>query len=536
MTMIQKARSVVCTVGILLCSAWAQAATGTLTPVPYLTIVDASGATVSGACIWTYVGGTSTPVTTWTDKALSVPNTNPVVANSSGQAVLYLQPGVSYKYTVETACTAPAHGTTIRTQDNIDAVPATAAGLDVSGTAGEALTAGQAVYLSDGSGGKTAGLWYKADSTNAYSSTSPLIGMAPANISAAALGSVRLGGQMTGLAGLVVGASYYVSTGGALVTTTATGPRRLVGQADSITTLLLASDPWVPFVNTKDCSGRLTLTTAVPVTTADVTGASAATIYWTPFRGNRCAVYDGTAWTELAFAEISVGVPATTATMYDVFVYNNSGVLALEFTAWTNDTTRATALALQDGVYIKSGTTTRRYLGSFRTGAVSGQTEDSVAKRYLWNYYNRAERGMQRFETTTSWTYTSVTLRQANAATANQLDFVIGVSEDAVDARVSATFSNPTSSNAPLVTFGLDSTTVQAGNQYSTPAFSTGNNGGNSVAVYVGYPGAGRHTLVWLEAVVNSGTAVTFVSNTASVGGVTTGANIQSGLIGRIRN
>jgi hypothetical protein len=56
---------------------------------------------------------------------------------------------------------------------------------------------------------------------------------------------------------------------------------------------------------------------------------------------------------------------------------------------------RGTALALQDGIYVKSGSTTKRYLGSLRmakTTGISGQGEDSLTKRFLVSYYNRVRR------------------------------------------------------------------------------------------------------------------------------------------------
>lgn len=54
-------------------------------------------------------------------------------------------------------------------------------------------------------------------------------------------------------------------------------------------------------------SGRLTLTTNVPVTTSDVTNAS--TIYFTPYKGNIIWLYDGVRWVSLNFPQISI--PAT---------------------------------------------------------------------------------------------------------------------------------------------------------------------------------------------------------------------------------
>jgi hypothetical protein len=79
-----------------------------------------------------------------------------------------------------------------------------------------------------------------------------------------------------------------------------------------------------------------------------------------------------------AFSEVSASLSGLTPnTNYDVLGYNNSGTLALDLVAWTNGTTRATALARQDGVLVKSGATTRRYLGTLRTTGTTGQTEFS---------------------------------------------------------------------------------------------------------------------------------------------------------------
>lgn len=106
------------------------------------------------------------------------------------------------------------------------------------------------------------------------------------------------------------------------------------------------------------CNGRLTLTSGTPVTTSDVSNATA--IYFTPFHGNKISLYNGSVWQLLSFSEISLALGTiSSGTNYDVFAYNNSGTVALDsIVAWTNDTTRATALALQDGIYVKSGALT----------------------------------------------------------------------------------------------------------------------------------------------------------------------------------
>lgn len=270
---------------------------------------------------------------------------------------------------------------------------------------------------------------------------------------------------------------------------------------------------------------RVTVTTATPVTTADVTAAT--TLYWTPYVGHRIALYDGTNWILRTTTEKSIAVPATTNTMYDVFVYDNSGTPTLELTAWTNDTTRATALTYQDGVLVKTGAVTRRYVGSFRTTGVSGQTEDSLVKRYVWNYYHRVIRAMKAIDTTDSWTYTTNTIRQANANAANQLDYVCGVSEDTVEATVAGSFNNGNSVKA-AVYIGVDSTTANSAQVYGGLRGDTGSTHYlQPHAHYRGYPGAGRHYLTWLESSTATGTTTWYGDNGAG--------DQQSGIVGSVR-
>jgi len=135
------------------------------------------------------------------------------------------------------------------------------------------------------------------------------------------------------------------------------------------------------------CQGRLTVESGVAVSTSDQTGKS--NLYFTPYRGNKVALYDGSRWKLYAFSEVSLSLTSlTSGKNYDVFLYDNSGTLTLELSAaWTNNTTRADALSTQDGVTVKSGAATRRWLGTIRTtGATT--TEDSATKRFVANAYN----------------------------------------------------------------------------------------------------------------------------------------------------
>lgn len=241
---------------------------------------------------------------------------------------------------------------------------------------------------------------------------------------------------------------------------------------------------------------RLTLSTGVPVTTADV--LAAGTLFCTPYVGNRMALYDGTLWNMRASAEFSLALTLTNAAVYDVFCFDNAGVPTLELLVWTNSTTRATALVYQDGVLVKSGATTRRYLGTLNASATN-QTEDSYLRRYLWNYYNRAIRPMA-FLKTATWVYTNSAYQQAGADTNAQLSVVIGLQEDEVAVQISASCNGTNAGCQLSVAVGLDSTTAPAAKGMFPQCFiHVVGNPEQLFAFWKGFTGIGRHALVWLE-------------------------------------
>ena len=275
---------------------------------------------------------------------------------------------------------------------------------------------------------------------------------------------------------------------------------------------------------------RLTLTTALPVTTGDVTAAE--TLYWTPYKGNRVALYDGSStWNVRTSIELSIDVPDVTG-VHDVFVYDNGGTPALEVLVWTNETTRATALTTQDGVLVKTGATTRRYVGTFySTTAGNGQIEDSFANRYLWNYYNRVARPMRALEATNSWAYTLATIRQANGSTANQLNFVVGVSEDTVSANLTAAASHSAGNVDFFAAIGQDSTTaVATGSLNISPLELAANQIVPLASSLKAFPGIGKRFWAWLEWSQASGTTTWLGDNNASP----TAGGTQAGIHGEI--
>lgn len=213
---------------------------GTVMPAPKFLGLDNNANPVSGGKLYTYLAGTTTPQPTYSDVNLTVANANPVVLDSAGRATVFLS-GTSYKFVL-----TDANDVTIWTQDNVQAVAPFSTNLDIEGVAGETILAGQVCYLSDGSGALTAGRWYLADADNAYSSSGPQIAIAPDEIASGESGTFRLQGAVTksnAQADFVVGSTYYVSaTAGQLSLTPGTN-QRVVGQADSTTTLVISPNP-----------------------------------------------------------------------------------------------------------------------------------------------------------------------------------------------------------------------------------------------------------------------------------------------------
>lgn len=272
--------------------------------------------------------------------------------------------------------------------------------------------------------------------------------------------------------------------------------------------------------STNVVNGRLTLSSGVPVTTSDVTGAT--TVYWTPYKGNQITLWNGVAWATYTFSEVSLALGTLTSGMnYDVFGYQSGGALALELLAWTSDTVRATAITIQDGRYCKSGDKTRLYLGTIRTTSTTttedsggGTTTNVGGKRFLWNYYNRVSKPMAVIETANTWSYTTDTWRQANAQSGNKVEYVSGLSEDSVCGTLNVTTSLSATTRPAKISIGLDSTSSPS--KFISTAYNSGAtfvNSTNSVS-YQEFAGVGYHYLSWLEK-GGAGTQSVFIGDDA---------------------
>lgn len=277
--------------------------------------------------------------------------------------------------------------------------------------------------------------------------------------------------------------------------------------------------------------GRLTLTSATPVTTTAVT--TGIVLYYTPYVNNRIDLYDGASWLPSQFTELSASVPANTLTAgtpRDVFVYLAGGYPTLEVGAnWTNSTTRSTALMLQDDIWCKSGDATRRYVGTI-CGAFGGTVymEDSNAYRLVWNAYNQVNRVLAITDATASWSYNTATWRQARATSSNRVAFVNGLAGTYCSVTVTGILSNATSLQGGLVGASYDTTGANAalpgGAQRScTIRSGPANQVVSGLATNAGYPDVGFHVINWVEIGTGTGTNTWYSSSSAGLLGAITG-------------
>lgn len=274
--------------------------------------------------------------------------------------------------------------------------------------------------------------------------------------------------------------------------------------------------------------GRVALTSGTPVTTSDVTAATV--VYYTPHNHDVVPIYTGNGTFAFQVSELSLALNSNSGHTgyhqigknFDLFVFLDGSTLRLGTgPAWSSDTSRGTGggsaeITKSFGLWVNANTMTIRfgtgsgntvsvdsgeatYVGTIRCTA-DGQTEDSLAKRFVWNAFNQVARPMARFESTDSWSYSTSAWRQANNSAANQLDFVIGLPGHAVEAVASSTTTNSDSTLTPVsIAIGLDSASAPA-----TNCILGRDNATNSFAAFGrshfrDSPGIGRHYLAWLE-------------------------------------
>jgi hypothetical protein len=261
-------------------------------------------------------------------------------------------------------------------------------------------------------------------------------------------------------------------------------------------------------------SGRLTLSSGVPVMTSTVAGAT--TVYFTPYKGNAVPVTtdSGSTYPLTTFSQLSQTTtdatksPAAVAasSVYDMFVWYDSGTTTLRCTrgpAWSSGTSRGTGagtseLQLVNGYYVNKNAITNgpganlgTYVGSIASNAsstidwiIGGSGSGGVAGFLgVWNNYNRLSAVATTTDSGATYTYSTNTPRQARASAGNQISFVCGLAEDSVSGVVQAATSS-TSTGASVHGAALDVTNTFAAGAAATWRARVTSNANPSLPVY----------------------------------------------------
>lgn len=285
--------------------------------------------------------------------------------------------------------------------------------------------------------------------------------------------------------------------------------------------------------------GRLTLTSATPVMTADATAQT--TIYYALYTSDQVPLYNGTNWFNTTFTELSQTTTDTTKSPaavannsnYDMFIWTDTGTIrCTRGPAWASDTARGTGagsteLVRQNGVLLNNvaitngpGAKRGTYVGTVRSngtasidwiGRAAPAAGGGAAFLYVWNMYNRVIVSVAVKDSTDSWTYGTAAFRSANNSTANRASIVRGLDEDIVSVFYNCV-TNPAVAGSTSNGIGLDSTTA-----FNGFPFYNGNAAvaGGGTAFYIGQPGFGLHFFQEIES-SNSGTNSTFYGDGGS--------------------
>jgi hypothetical protein len=460
---------------------------------PFPQYLDSTPEVRAGAKLFFYEAGTSTKLHTYSDRTLSTANTNPVVLNSAGfPAVdIYLQ-DLDYKVVL-----APSTDTD---------PPASA------------------IWSADYVRGRDSAL-----------------------IAKTVTGSGSPNGSVAGTAGSasILPDFYWDYTNSILYVCTTTGT-----SSTAVWTAINASSATAAVPSPQ---GRLTPTSGSPVITGDASAVT--TVYYEPFVGNLVPIYNGTSMVPTEFAALSLLLVSQHAasTLYDVFVFSNSGVVTVATgPAWTSSTAGScsrgtggstTQLARVEGLWVnavsmsaRNGTTTYTiganlgtYVGSIfidgSAGTVSCHVSYGQSRKWgVWNAYNRVPVLMKMGDSTASWGTAPTTWRQSRADANNFIHLFAGLAEEPYDlhftqnVRMAVSANNSTSE----IGIGYNSTTALSGKKgsgyfESQVAATVLVSGGTLVATHMAPPAIGINKINSIEQAPSGTTNNSFIGTSDSM-------------------
>lgn len=270
---------------------------------------------------------------------------------------------------------------------------------------------------------------------------------------------------------------------------------------------------------------RITLASGVPVMQSSQAGQT--TVYVTPYQSDMMPIYNGTNIVLTQWPQVSQATTDTTkspaavtaSSIYDIFCWVDTGPTnrCTRGPAWSSSSARGYTLTSQNGILLNTSSITNgpaalrgTWVGTIASNASS--TVDYIfgasgsggvaASLEVWNAYNRVTTCTTVTDTGAGYNgYISATPRQARASVGNQVGFLLGSQEDAVQfAYASRSSTVAATSAATNIGVGFDVTNAFS---FSASAVQTSAassvTGGNTNAGSWNAP-IGTHILAALEA------------------------------------
>lgn len=440
---------------------------------------NSAGVPYAGGSLQFYASGTSTPLGTFSDQALSVANTNPVALDSAGRAGAIFLTNAAYKVVLSDAL-----ANQIYTADPVYAS-------DFSATAQFAVISGSPQGVRAGTAGS---------------------GTIPSSSVWDSVGNVLYICTTTGVAAAAVWTAVNTAPGAAVIDpprgylTPTSGTPIITGDV-----IAQASLVYTPYVgNAVPIYNGAAFT---PVTFAELTlnlvAAHAGSTIYDVFAFNNASVITlctGPAWSTSTAGAGARGSGAGTTQLARV---NGILVNAVSMTGRNGSTT-----------FGSIGANLATYLGSILIDAAGGtitchRTVGQSRKWGIWNAYNRAPITLQVTDATAAWNYSTNTVRASNGASANSMTIFSGLAEElytlsfAQNGRLVAGGGNGTSSATIEIGIGFNSIVAFIANsslgRYSMSSSGLGTTTQNwdqnasMVAGYLAPPSLGINTVTACE-------------------------------------
>ncbi len=469
--------------------------------LPYQTGFDTTGMASPGALLNFYISGTNTRLNTYADPLLTTPNPNPVQANAAGlfpniflngdYKVVLTDSSFNQIWTADPVSSGSGGGG--GGSGNVNGPSSSVIG-DIAvwaNTTGTLLSdAGQLAYVNDFLAntdflpGLTTALTLSHAPSVAQAVAISFDGIVQAHNTYSFVGSVVTFSAPIPLNVQVVEAQYFAATSragvnslnnldGTLTLAVGGGLSLVTSGGNTLTLSAVAASGVQP------PQGYLTLQNAAsggPVQGAsDIVGVT--TVYYSPYVGNQIPVWNGTAFSVLAFNELSLSLTSgaqLASTAYDVCVFNNAGTPVAVFgPAWTTSSGAAASrgtgagtaqLIRQSGIWVNAvsiaannGATPYTipanqctYVGSIFVDAAAGQvsayrTWGQSRKFGVWNAYNRVPIVLLVGDSTPSWPYSTNTVRPSDGRSQNSGIAFTGLPEEAIKSFFQQFITAPTS-------------------------------------------------------------------------------------------